>query len=67
MNPFTFSPGKMMRFLPSMALNLWTKYSLKQSLIQQRKYFIIIYNNYTNYNSFNLNPKVKTEIVLNTE
>lgn len=30
----TFSPGKMSLFLPSMALNLWMKYSLKQALTQ---------------------------------
>ena len=28
----TFSPGKISRFFPSMALNLWTYNALKQSL-----------------------------------
>lgn len=34
--PRTFSPGKMTRFLPSMARNLCTKYSRKQALRGQR-------------------------------
>lgn len=35
--PSTFSPGKMTRFLPSIARNLCTKYSRKQELQTDRQ------------------------------